>query len=485
MRRVRANIRALFGGLRLPNTIKAWAARVDQAPRMPEPAKALDPAGRFRQEVGDWSASDREQLGFSMLPLPHPAQEEPGRQLPPVPAPRICRLTMSKIAPASGLARDLAELGRNTSLSQELVLECHFGADFPFEAPAVRVLYPVLTNIPLAPGVDAHSKNEDGGRAGEDEACEPARVAVGMALQANAEALALAGAKCSLWSVNMGQSFPRFAGWLRNWIMGSGARVDSELTKRLMHTGEAPSCGGFLPTVGGLWRALRLVVEEDGGAGEGWSVKLPPGLRVEEQVMDIDVSAEGSESGDASMLEAKEGKGCETQEDFGLDEVEEEEDEKDPGVEEMVSRGMWKVEPVHFVELSTRGSWADGGGQMAVGAVTAWDAPEGAVLVSPRVAAALGIRDTMGDSDRHLLVRGVKVMAATSVQFSASGADANTLRYNLPDAIARLAAVKATCYAGQSLLITLDGGRTIEVIVAKVEPVDYSYVSARSTFACL
>ena len=41
MRKVRANVRALFGGLRLPTTIGAWAARVDQAPSVLGPPQVL------------------------------------------------------------------------------------------------------------------------------------------------------------------------------------------------------------------------------------------------------------------------------------------------------------------------------------------------------------------------------------------------------------------------------------------------------------
>ena len=478
MRRVRSNVRALFGGLRLPNTIGAWAARVDLAPRLPEAAKSPDPAVRFRQELGGWTQSDREQMGFDLLPLPHSAEEP---DLLPVPAPRILRLTMSKFAPASRLALDLASLGRESAFPQELVLECLFGADFPFEAPAVRVLYPLLTDVPLAArGADMHSMCEGSEHGMEGESAEVERASVGMAIQGKAVAVALAGAKCGLWSVNMGQSFPRFASWLRNWMMGSGARVDSELTSKLMGDGKsAPSENLLHPTVGGLWTVLRVVVK-DGGAGGGWVVQLPAGLRVAGAEMDVAASHETSQKGDVGMAEAKEG---DAPEDCAFDEDENEDEEKDAGVDEMMRRGLWKVESFQFVELSTQGPWADGGGRLAVGAVTSWDAAAGTVVISQHVAAALGIGDEMREADLTVMVRGVRVRPATRVEISAPGASANTLRYNLPDVAARLAAVKATCCAGRSVTVALEGGREIQVLIRRVEPFDYTYVASDSAVA--
>jgi len=341
MRRVRTNVRALFGGLRLPSTIGAWAARVDLAPTMPEPAKAPDPSVRFRHELSCCTAAEKEALGFVMLPLPSVGKET-GQ--PPVPAPRICTLRVFNFAPASGLARDLSILGSEASLPQEIVLQIHFGPDFPFEAPAVRVVYPILTGIPLA------TASVPGGEEGGGEV--DITVSVAMALQANAVAASLQGAKCGVWSLNMGQSFPRFAGWLRNWMIGCGTRVNTSLSKSLGLEGGGAcvegdkqdrvgrGCDWFLPTVGGLWLVLKVVITQDGGR----NVSLPAGLRVMvEDTMDVEMGCAGGQDGqaedvrmtgvDASVQGADwEEEGAEGE---GLDDDEEEEEkEKDAEVDE-------------------------------------------------------------------------------------------------------------------------------------------------------
>ena len=127
MRQVRANVGALFGGLRLPSTISAWAKRVDNAPQMPRPPKTSDAALRFRRELSMCSDLDKERLGFEILPLPA-AAEEPGHE--PIPAPLVCTLRIHKLPPASALSRDLTLLASEHSMPQELILQLHFGADF-------------------------------------------------------------------------------------------------------------------------------------------------------------------------------------------------------------------------------------------------------------------------------------------------------------------------------------------------------------------
>jgi len=427
MRQVRSNVRALFGGLRLPTTIGAWAARVDKAPQMPEPPKAADPALRFRRELSLCSALDKENLGFEMLPLPG-APEEPGHV--PIPAPRMCTLRIYKLAPASALARDLALIESEHSTPQELVLQLHFGLDFPFVGPGVRVVYPILTQVPIVAGTPPTQGQSSGSSGGDGSGhAEAPRVSVGMALQANAVAVALQGARCGLWALNMGQSFPRYAGWLRNWFMGCGARVDAPLSAQIMRQGGKDTGGcrsdWYLPTVGGLWQGLRVVVEmRDGG---GWQVALPAGLRVEvQEEMELDAKGDGA-GNDVEMAALSgvgvQGEAAKMDEDEDEDEDDEEEEvEIDPEVEDLKSKGQWVVEPVSFVELSTLGSWQDGGGRMTVGPVTAWDAADGTVVVSPHVAALLGVEEsvlggagTSGVSDVKIEVRGVEVREATRV----------------------------------------------------------------------
>ena len=82
----------------------------------------------------------------------------------------------------------------------------------------------------------------------------------------------------------------------------------------------------------------------------------------------------------------------------------------------MKKRALWVVEPVSFVELSTLGSWQEGGGRMSVGPVSSWDAADGRVVISPHVAASLGITgpvsgggESVGGGDIKLEVRGVEV----------------------------------------------------------------------------
>jgi hypothetical protein len=91
-------------------------------------------------------------------------------------------------------------------------------------------------------------------------------------------------------------------------------------------------------------------------------------------------------------------------------------------VESLKKRALWFVEPVSFVELSTLGPWQEGGGRMSVGAVSSWDAADGTVVVSPHVAASLGIMgqvsaggESVGGGDIKLAVRGLEVREATRV----------------------------------------------------------------------
>ena len=277
-------------------------------------------------------------------------------------------------------------------VAQELVVQVYFGSDFPFEAPSVRLVYPILTNIPLASAAcssaaTASQAPVQGADKGEAEelggACRQVSLSVGMALQAGGAAIALQSAKCARWGVNMGQSWPRFAGWLRNWLFGCGARVDSGLSQRLPRNrtrhapGGSQACEGskhweggehwYLPTVGGLWMELRIVVQD--AEGEEERVSLPVSLRVM-QVTNEQRMTEGL--GDVQMHEAEEhgpqggqgllggveasrGEGDDLLDKMDDDEEEEEaEEQRDEGVEDMRRKGLWVVAPVAFVEISTR-----------------------------------------------------------------------------------------------------------------------------------
>jgi hypothetical protein len=427
MRQVRANVGALFGGLRLPSTIRAWAKRVDNAPQMPGPPKASDAALRFRRELSMCSDLDKERLGFEILPLPA-AAEEPG--LSPIPAPLVCTLRIYKLPPASALSRDLALLASEHSMPQELVLQLHFGADFPFMGPLVRVVYPILKHVPIVVGtVLAQGQAMESLDLGGDGYAEVPRVSVGMALQANAVAVALQGCRCGVWALNMGQSFPRYAAWLRNWFMGCGARVDTALSAQITPQGGAGAGGcksnWYLPTVGGLWQGMQVVVKDR--QGSDWHVALPAKLRVEvQEKMQVDAKGDGS-GGDVDMAASSGGGALEEAANMdgdheGDEDDQEEEEEIDPEVESLKKRALWVVEPVSFVELSTLGSWKEGGGRMSVGPVSSWDAADGTVVISPHVAASLGIMgpvsgggESVGGGDIKLEVRGVEVREATRV----------------------------------------------------------------------
>ena len=429
MRQVRANVGALFGGLRLPSTISAWAKRVDNAPQMPRPPKTSDAALRFRRELSMCSDLDKERLGFEILPLPA-AAEEPGHE--PIPAPLVCTLRIHKLPPASALSRDLALLASEHSMPQELVLQLHFGADFPFMGPLVRVVYPILRHVPIVVGTTpAQGQATESLHLGGNghASAEVPHVSVGMALQANAVAVALQGCRCGVWALPMGQSFPRYAAWLRNWLMGCGARVDTALSAQIAPQGGAGAGGcksnWYLPTIGGLWQGMRVVVEDR--MGSGWHVSLPARLRVEvQEKMQVDAKGDGSgrdvdmtaSSGGGAQGEAANMDG-DHQDDEGDQEVEE---EIDPEVESLKKRALWVVEPVSFVELSTLGSWQEGGGRMSVGPVSSWDAADGTVVISPHIAASLGIMGPVseggksdGGEDIKLQVRGVEVREATRV----------------------------------------------------------------------
>jgi hypothetical protein len=129
--------------------------------------------------------------------------------------------------------------------------------------------------------------------------------------------------------------------------------------------------------------------------------------------VDMTASSGGGAQGEAANMDG------DHQDDEGDQEVEE---EIDPEVESLKKRALWVVEPVSFVELSTLGSWQEGGGRMSVGPVSSWDAADGTVVISPHIAASLGIMGPVseggksdGGEDIKLQVRGVEVREATRV----------------------------------------------------------------------
>jgi hypothetical protein len=67
--------------------------------------------------------------------------------------------------------------------------------------------------------------------------------------------------------------------------MGCGARVDTALSAQITPQGGAGAGGcksnWYLPTIGGLWQGMRVVVEDR--KISGWYVALPARLRVEVQ----------------------------------------------------------------------------------------------------------------------------------------------------------------------------------------------------------
>ena len=420
---------------------------------------------RFRRELSAYTTAEREQLGFEMLPLPH--LPVAGQLVQPlVPMPRVCTLKIFKLAPESRLARDLEQLGDGssfTALRKELVLQIFFGSDFPFESPSVRVVFPILTPVPLV-GVA-----ESGERL----------VSLDMCLQARGKSVALQGERCSNWAVSMGQSCPRFAGWLRNWIVGSGARVDLELSQHLSRQTDSRAAAGHwrLRTIGGLWVELKLLVAE--GHADVDFVSLPSSLRA---------AVEREERGhmevchDQTPVESE--RSTEEAVDVEMEEEEEEEEveEEEPGVAELKQEGEWVIEPVSFIEISTRGSWNEGGGRMVVRAVTSWES-ETSIVVSPRVASALGIAPSTS-GEMVVEVRGVEVREAARVECKApAGASANTVRYNLPSITASLVASKAICCSHQTLAVTLDGERELELCIVRVIPFDHTCFSANTVLS--
>jgi hypothetical protein len=54
------------------------------------------------------------------------------------------------------------------------------------------------------------------------------------------------------------------------------------------------------------------------------------------------------------------------------------------------------------------------------------------------------------------------------------GAQANLATYNLAAITSSLVASKATCCAGRSLSVTLQGSRVVELLVSAVEPFDHT-----------
>jgi len=55
--------------------------------------------------------------------------------------------------------------------------------------------------------------------------------------------------------------------------------------------------------------------------------------------------------------------------------------------------------------------------------------------------------------------------------------------YNLAAITASLVASKATCCAGQSLSVTLQGNRVVELLVSSVEPFDHTYVCEKTVLS--
>ena len=57
------------------------------------------------------------------------------------------------------------------------------------------------------------------------------------------------------------------------------------------------------------------------------------------------------------------------------------------------------------------------------------------------------------------------------------------MSYNLAAITASLVASKATCCAGQSLSVTLQGNRVVELLVSSVEPFDHTYVCEKTVLS--
>mmetsp|Transcript_52060 Transcript_52060/g.127094 ORF Transcript_52060/g.127094 Transcript_52060/m.127094 type:complete len:615 (+) Transcript_52060:171-2015(+) len=391
MHPLRAGLKALFGGRPLPQVVRGWMQRIEKAPRPQGAPIPKEACARMLHEFETLSQNERDALGFSMK------GGERGD---------VLVVTMSKLPPDSALARDLASAECGSSM---LVLEMQLGSNFPFQAPAIRILSPPMTPMP-------GSTSEAGRRAS-------------VVMEGGEKAVGLEGGKAASWSMHWAASAFRLLSWSRNWIVGSAARLDKAAVGEGRQWNSPPSSCA-------LWQEFGVVDCEAGAETDDdpWDIDLPPSARAL-------LSNEKGEKADAMKV---------SEQDSGSNA-----DAMEVEVRNLVEEG--------FVEVSFRK-------RRAVCSALRFTAPEGSVRMSPSfLARLLPDQDEGGSPGDRVVIRSVALGRALDVAYNATApALVNALRHTAGDVPEAFRKATRGCQAGDKVDIFI-GGRNVEVLVVSVK----------------
>jgi len=421
MHRLRRTVKAIFGGRKLTGTIRAWADRVDKAPKFPQPAPPRDPALRMVREYQDHTALERDALGFRVKRLPG----DKG----------LLRVYLHKLPPQSGLELDVKTLSQETALPAEFVFEIKFADDYPFQAPLIRAVFPSMLAIHSGDTVSATSgtSEENQGSGEQDAKAALDFMSLDMSLQCGASSSGLAGARASKWSMDYGSSLMRVIGWTRNWIIGSGVRVDMERSKAIH--------GLSLRTAAGVWRhcSVQEDVSEDAGRSQG--VILPASAEREDpyvEVIEADTKEQDNSGEQLSQSEQEESSAMEVEETEQLDSSER------PGI--------------IAVEISTDA------GRVSYEKIKGYTSAEGSVMLPQQCISK--VQASVGES---VVVRLVKVPCANEVMARCSQASlVNFLRFNKDEVVTKLRETCPVATIGEERVILVDGrGIPLQFVVAQ------------------